>query len=266
MQLLISGQKTTAPIDKMSKSDNSSISSADITEIIEQLKMERHRHSTRINYYGIWKGFNKFFVRLDSKPDNWEDRILLYAGYLVTSGKKSSTIRCYISAIKAILFNIGREVQEDRLLLSSIIRACKINYDTARVKLPIRKGLLNTLVKSVDKLFDSPQPYLEAMYKALLTTAYYRLFRIGELTLGPHVVKVKDVHVGVNKKKLMFVLHSSKTHNPSDKPQIIKIDAIPNQSLHDGDENKRNPVCPFQLLHEYSLLRKPYKNSTYLRA
>ena len=61
------------------------------------------------------------------------------------------------------------------------------------------------------------------LYRAIFLTAYYGLFRIGELTDSAHAVKAEDVHVGVNKDKPMFVLHTSKTHNRGSKPQIIKI-------------------------------------------
>ena len=59
----------------------------------------------------------------------------------------------------------------------------------------------------------------------MLVTAYYRLFRIGEISQSEHVIKACDVHIGTNKKKLMFVVRSSKTHSLGDKPQIVKIKA-----------------------------------------
>ena len=58
------------------------------------------------NYYGIWKTFNQFIVRLDFKPTNWEDRITLFAGHLIHLGRKSNTVKSYISAIKAVLSKI----------------------------------------------------------------------------------------------------------------------------------------------------------------
>ena len=61
------------------------------------------------------------------------------------------------------------------------------------------------------------------MYQALFTTMYFGLFRIGEVTHSPHVLKAMDVHCAVNKLKMKFILHSSKTHGKGDKPQIIKI-------------------------------------------
>ena len=57
----------------------------------------------------------------------------------------------------------------------------------------------------------------------MFVSAYYGLLRIGKIALGLHVIKVTDVHVGVNKKKVLFVLRSSKTHVLGSKPQIVKI-------------------------------------------
>ena len=47
---------------------------------------------------------------------------------------------------------------------------------------------------------------------ALFATAYYGLFRVGEITDSQHAVKACDVHIGVNKRKLLFILRTSKTH------------------------------------------------------
>ena len=116
--------------NKSSKSSHdSSISTTEIECILDQLRQECHRSSTRKTYYGIWKTFNRFFLQLDRKPNTWEECILLFAGYLVSMKCKSSTVKSYISAIQAMLFNIGREVNKDRLLLGSITRAARINYD-----------------------------------------------------------------------------------------------------------------------------------------
>ena len=94
------------------------------------------------------------------------------------------------------------------------------------------------------------------MYKAMLAAAYYGLLRIGELTYSQHVIKAKDVFTGTNKDKLMFVLHSSKTHNPSQTPQIIKITASP--TAESVSKRKNNKLCPFTLIQNYIDIRDPY--------
>ena len=84
-------------------------------------------------------------------------------------------------------------------------------------------------------------------------TTYFGLFRIGEVTTSDHVILAKDVHMGKNKKKLMFVLHSSKTHWKDSKPQIVKI------SKTDGWSKSHFTnlgFCPFEIIKTYLDIRK----------
>ena len=206
------------------------------------------------NYYRVWKVFNNFFLRLDSKPDNWEDRITLFAAYLIDSNKKSTTVKSYVSAIKAILARIHIDVNEDRCLLKSLTRACKITKDTVTLRFPIQKGMLRILMKYTTQHFDSiGQLYLKTMYLALLSTMYYGLFRIGELTDSQHTVKACDVQIGINKNKMLFILRSSKTHGKESQPQIIKISS-------NGQQHGKS--CPFQLLNNYIDMRPLYVDSS----
>ena len=99
-----------------------------------------------MNYYGVWKTFNKFFTRLDIKPNNWEDRLTLFIAYLIETKKKSSTIKSYVSVIKAVLLDIKVELNGDRVLLAALTKACKIKNDQIKVKLPINHGFLNILL------------------------------------------------------------------------------------------------------------------------
>ena len=163
------------------------------------------------------------------------------------NNRKALTVRTYISAIKAVLDMVDQEVNEDRTTLNALIKACCLSNHRIEVKFPIRKGLLGLIVKQMETQFIT-QPFLEALYKALFTTAYFGLFHIGEITYSDHVVKAVDVHIGVNKPKLMFVLHSSKTHTEGQKPQIIKISAIQNKR---HSSHGLGHICPFILLQNY---------------
>ena len=216
--------------------------------VISELKLHKHRSSTRKNYYNIWKKFNEFFLKLDIKPTSWEDRLVLFMGYLANENMKASMIKSYILAIKAVLQSIKVELKLDEVLLNSLTRACRLINDRIKTRLPIKIDVLQMLLCNMHKLFKkAPQPYLCTLYKAMLITAYYRLFRISEITVGPHVILAVNVHVGINKDKMMFVLFSSKTHNESDKPQIIKIKAEGQGSDPD--------CCPFKLIKEYLKVR-----------
>ena len=69
------------------------------------------------------------------------------------------------------------------------------------------------------------------------------------------------MHIGQNKKKLLFVLRTSKTHGEDNLPQTIKINSL--------GKSKRNPsrtvdaeydmMCPYMLLRNYITLRKKSK-------
>ena len=157
-----------------------------------------------------------------------------------------------------MLADDGVVINEDRVLLSAITRACKLNYDKVCTRLPIKKSLLKLLIDAVPTLFKSEQPYLVIMYKALLITAYFGLFRVGELTKSEHVIKAADVHIGTNKKKLLFVLHTSKTHSRSVKPQSVKI--CSNQLAEHVVVNESQLYCPFKLISDYIAIRKQRKS------
>ena len=211
-----------------SKSSNSrSILTAYMADIVDRLQSHRYRSSTMANYYRVWKLMNDFYLQLDFKPNTWEDTLILFIRFLVNKKRKLSTVKCYISAIKAVLDIDGHPINEDKATLKALVRACRLHNDNIDVRFPIKRGLLQLIINGVKEIYAN-QPYLSALYQALFATAYFGLFRIGELTFSEHVVKAVDVHVGTNKDKLMFVLHSSKTHSRGMKPQIIKISSQKN--------------------------------------
>ena len=202
-----------------------------------------------------------FSIRLDVKPDNWEDRLVLFVGFLIEDGKKSSTIKSYISAIKSVLKKDGVEISENKYLLGSLTKACKYVNDQVYVRLPIQKGLLNLILKEIEQLFEERnQVYLKNLYLALFSTAYYGLFRIGEVAEGTHTIKARDVHVGDNKQKMLFILRTSKTHWSDSKPQTVKIVStkLPYQCFRVKGSGHLNQFCPFTLLRNYMAIRETY--------
>ena len=120
------------------------------------------------------------------------------------------------------------------------------------------------ILKEVYNLFEL-QPYLRALYAALFSTAYFGLFRIGELTKGDYLVRAQDVHLATNKKKLLFVLRTSKTHWKNVKPQIIKINSRDTEIITNPRKNDRvkrhHNFCPYLILKEYAGQRKSFKTS-----
>ena len=221
--------------------------------ILENLKLRTKRETTNQNYISIWRKFNNFIVKLDERPGEWKDRISLYAAYLVNNGIQSSTLRSYYCAIKSILRDDGYLVNEDKILLNTLAKACKLVNDRVRTHLPIHIKLLELLLFEVERLFTS-QPYLETLYKTIFLIAYYGLFRIGELTSGSHPVKAANVHIAQNKNKMLFILFSSKTHGRESRAQSIKITRC------DKHRKTKAFFCPFRASREYLALRGNYVN------
>ena len=209
--------------------------------IVDRLQQLKNRSSTVQMYHRVWNSFNKFLIRLDNKPDNWEDRVLLFSAYLIQNGNQSGTVKSYVSAIKSVLKDGGYTWNENAVILGSLTRACRVVNDVVTNRFPIRIGLLELILFEVERLWEGQQPYLEILYKAMLILGYYGLLRIGELAKSNHILKAKDIHVGINKQKILILLHTSKMHNTGSKPQEIKI-----TSLNAG--TKKRHFCPFQIM------------------
>ena len=246
-------------------STNSSISTNEMKNMVEKLKMESKRTSTRKNYYCVWRTFNEFFIKLDVKPESWEERLTLFVAYLVKDNKKSQTIRSYISAIKSILREDDVILNENKYLLTAMTKACKLQNDHVRTRLPIKQRMLNMLLKCIFEHFELEmgQYYLSKLYRAMFASAYYGLLRIGEITAGNHPIFATDVHIASNKKKIMFTLHTSKTHWTDVKPQIVKIFNYKKENSTITTPNiNQNLFCPYQILRDYASVRPTCKSLT----
>ena len=225
-----------------------------ISSIVEKLKTERCRSSTRATYHKIWRLFGKFYERLDYKPKLWQDKIVLFAAYLIEECRlKSNTVKSYISAIKGVLAEDGIPIETNSFVMSALTRACKLKNDRVIVQFPIYRDLLKLILDEVKKFYDQ-QPYLSILYQVLFSAAYYSLLRIGEVTSSPHVITVRNTHIATNKNKILFMLLSSKTHNRGDKPQRIKITSIP-ATASIGWQGKlrvqKAIYCPFTIIKRY---------------
>ena len=163
-------------------------------------------------------------------------------------------------AIKAILENIGVRLSVDTYLLNSLTKACKLQNDSIRIRLPIHKQLLHVILNQIIKTYQG-QIYLKRLYLALLSTAYYSMFRVGEITKGTHVVLASDVHIGVNKKKILFLLRSSKMHGKHTKPQVVKITATASRQKSLTSSKESDKFCPFAILWNYVNIHKGFTSN-----
>ena len=228
-----------------------------VTSILHKLQSKQIRDSTSANYLSVWRHLNRFFINLDYKENlSWEDRTALFGAHLVEGGIQSSTLRSYISAIKHVLKMDGYLWNDNKALLSSLVKGCRLENDRVKIRLPIQKGLLEMLLFEIERKYngDQPQPYLVCLYTAVFCLSYYGMFRVGEIALGSYTIKASDVHVG-NKGKILVVLYSSKTHGKESRPQKVKISAA-----HMRTKDTKN-FCPFKVVKKYILMRGPHSSN-----
>ena len=215
--------------------------------LLEEYKACKHRSFMVKNYLSVWRQFNEFLIKFDKKPKLWEDHAMLFSATLIERGVQSSTLRSYISAIKGLLVDNGYDWDNNKMLLRTLSRACRVVNDRIKVRFPIHKALLEVILFEVQRLFAS-QPYLEILYTAFFILCYYGLFRVGELAIGSHPVKASDVHIALNKKKMLFILYSSKMHGKESKLQKIKI------TVTSGKNNETQVFCPLKCAHDYLVI------------
>ena len=163
---LFSGQRVLyqhkADSSSKSSSHSSKIFTKYISHVLEKLKNKQTRDSTTNNYLSIWRNLNKFLLNLDSKSlGSWEEKTALFGAYLVDNGIQSSTLKSYFSAIKHVLKLDGYNWDDNKVLLSSLVRGCSLVNDRVKTRLPIQKGLLEMLLFEIERKYNvkNPQPY-----------------------------------------------------------------------------------------------------------
>ena len=202
-------------------------------------------------------------------PKTWEERTALYCGYLIQEDElQSSTIKTYVSAIKSVLKDDGYSWDNELLVLSSLTKACKMENDSVKSRLPIKRKFLDLILNEL-KIKFSLQPYLQVLYITAFLLAYFGLMRVGELCKGDHSVKAIDVHLADDNSKVMLVLRSSKTHTTGMRPQTIKIRA---NSLEVDDQESQitktamrarqhKLFCPVKYAKKFVSIRPPLKSN-----
>ena len=131
--------------------------------------------------------------------------------------------------------------------------------DRVQTRLLICCGFLEIILFEVQRKFSGSQVYLEYLFKAIFILSYYGMMRVGEVTLSPHVLRAKNVHLALNKDKLLLILYSSKTHDLRHNPQKIKITS--NKQDNTGSAVLHRHFCPFTILRIYLKLRGNYDSN-----
>ena len=78
------------------------------------------------------------------------------------------------------------------------------------------------------------------------------------MTWSNHNIKAKDVQIVTNKKKIQFILRSSKTNGKNVRLQKVKIQSL--SLKHDTKKEISRSFCPYRLLQKCISLRGTYHN------
>lgn len=208
---------------------------------------------TKIGYHSIHRNFLEFLELFNTLPERWEEKMVLYATFLADNVYGEDTIRSYMSAIRYRLQQDGVHLEEDKILLESVIRSTRYKNRQKRQRLGISEHMLHRLLDQVDLTFDT-QPYLNALYKAMFVLAFYCLLRVSELTSGRHPILANYVIAAKNKLKIQITLKSSKTHTQAQREQVIRFP--------DPDEETdcfkwlNTKYCPFTIVENYISMRE----------
>ena len=103
---------------------------------------------------------------LDVLPSRWEQRVTLFAAYLIDKGLQSSTIKSYVLAIKYVLIDDNYKWEDEQVLLNTLTRACRRTNDRVYIRRPIKKPLLELILFEVGRYWRD-QPYLIVLYRAM---------------------------------------------------------------------------------------------------
>ena len=160
----------------------------------------------------------------------------------------------------------GYSWEDGKVLLNCITKSCKLKYDRVKTRLPIHKGLLELILFWINRKYGDSQPYLEAMYISCYLVAYYGLMRVGELAESCHSLKAMNIHESRNRKRLLLILYTSKTHGLNTLPQKIKIfgkqsievvDSIRHKNSYKIKSKDLGRFCPYEWTKKFIQMRKP---------
>ena len=170
------------------------------------------------------------------------DLILTYISYLHLTGKAPSTITTYVAAIGFVhKFNSLSDPTNLYIVQRSLATINK-RFGRPDSRLPITRIILHQLIDSLDN--TSKVTYHQTLIKAMYATAFYGLFRIGEITIQKSGdISLHRSDISILPDRLIIKITKFKT-NITNQPFDIVI------HKQEGSHH-----CPYYLLINYLNLR-----------
>lgn len=158
---------------------------------------------------------------------------------------KYSSIRSHLSALSYKYKMASLKDPTSSFIVRQAVQGLERLNPSADTRSPISLPILGSLLNALSEILHTE--YSRGLFKAMFTTAFYGLLRIGEFTSGPsdHTISLSNVHCHSEKITIMM---SSFKHSTKATNRTVVL-------------NRQNsPTCPVYHMLEFLRFRPQSKN------
>ena len=190
---------------------------------VQQLASVALASNTHKAYSRGWELFQVFLQCYNISMHNLQEQHMLeFISFLSLSNFAASTIQLYLLGVKHHLKLRGINNYEANFLLCMVVKGVSATGNKSDIRLPISLKLLHEMWGAILFIVDSKFDVI--MYRSLLSFTFHGLFKPGEVTYSPHVIKAENVYFVED--QLQVHLKSSKSHRGPGS-QVVTIDKQP---------------------------------------
>ena len=204
--------------------------------------------SSRHLYNRSWTLFNECYNLINQSNNSQlhipltTNHIAVFVAFLHDQGYAPASIVSYVSAIAYVHKLVGFSDPTSSSLVQKLIAGATRVHAPKPSRLPITILILQRIILGIDEII--PVHYHKVLLKAMFTTSFFGLMRIGEVTMRKH----KSVPLLLDQLQLTMdqavITITQFKHNKGNKPV-----PIPLQRMDDYQ------ICPVYNLSQYLLIR-----------
>ena len=170
------------------------------------------------------------------------NHIAVFVAYLHDEGYAPASIVSYVSAIAYVHKLLGLPDPTSANIVQKLIAGATKVYSPKPSRLPITIIILHRIILGIDEIVQVH--YHKILLKAMFTTAFFGLMRIGEVTMSKHKsvpLLLDQLQLNIDQ-AVINITHFK--HNKSNKPVPIPLQRQDNYQ-----------ICPVYNISQYLLLR-----------
>ena len=204
--------------------------------------------SSKQLYQRSWALFQQCYHIINQSNNSYlylplsHNHIAVFVSFLHDQGYAPASIVSYVSAIAYIHKLLGLQDPTSSGLVQKLIAGATKVYAPKPSRLPITILILHRVLLGIDEII--PVHYHKILLKAMFTTSFFGLMRIGEVTMS----KQKSVPLLIDQLQLSMeqaiITISQFKHNKGNKPVQIPL-----------QRQEDHVLCPVYNLSQYILLR-----------